>query len=40
MMLTLVMAPLSTLLIEFTYRRLLNREESDGSAEGLADVPA
>jgi NhaP-type Na+/H+ or K+/H+ antiporter len=36
----LVMAPLSTILIEFTYRRLLNRAESDGSVEGLANVPA
>jgi NhaP-type Na+/H+ or K+/H+ antiporter len=36
----LVMAPLSTLLIEFTYRRLLNRAEPDGAVEGFADVPA
>ena len=36
----LVMAPLSTILIEFTYRRLLNRAATEGSIDGLADVPA
>jgi NhaP-type Na+/H+ or K+/H+ antiporter len=35
----LVMAPLSTILIEFTYRRLLNKAKPVGSPEGLADSP-
>ena len=35
----LVMAPVATIIIEFTYRRLLNKTEPDGPVEGFADAP-
>jgi NhaP-type Na+/H+ or K+/H+ antiporter len=36
----LVMAPLSTILIEFTYRKLLNRDAPEGEPVDFADLTA